>query len=195
MACIRALRQPAKVSRDCCESSPGPPRRLAGNALPEHAAGRLCCCPGRKSGIPPSHGDLSCAAFAWACPPACRRRCCRCRLLASALPVGLFTASHPWAAPQPLRHALPCTAAVGLAPPQRTTAEVDAVVREFHEALARSSDMAVSLLFTFVMLYASFACFFAVLMLVIVLYSLSFLPSCCWVLLRSCNAAVLSGRH
>ena len=34
--------------------------------------------------------------------------------------------------------------AVGLAPPQRTTAEVDAVVREFHEALARSSDMAVS---------------------------------------------------
>ncbi|KAI7843881.1 hypothetical protein COHA_002427 [Chlorella ohadii] len=33
---------------------------------------------------------------------------------------------------------------VGLAPPQRVPAEVDAVVREFHEALARSSDMAVA---------------------------------------------------
>ncbi len=48
-------------------------------------------------------------------------------------------ASRPDIPPLP-----PAPLAVGLAVPQRSAAEADVVVREFHEALARSSDMAVA---------------------------------------------------
>ena len=77
-----------------------------------------------------------------ACPGYCRHRRRHPPPAATSPLLGLrlAAAKHAVTAPAPDLH----FAAVGLAPPQRTTAEVDAVVREFHEALARSSDMAVS---------------------------------------------------